>query len=255
MQSDHGAQASGTTTSLRCAHGDVVVYPLAEVRVEVDGIVIDVRAAVSERLPASIILGTDAPTLQLLRSRPMVGEAFVLTRAQVRQQAEVEHKARHKEEESQTHPSPLDQGEGDDRVQLPGIDDMPLLCLDDDLFEIPRERSREDLPGEAPSSTPVWVDPSQGQEGSNGTAGGNPHHRLRGYEGDAGGGRPATVSTVCTGRVTPERTGGDTNMERGRRGADSDGPTLKLGASHRVSVAARHVRGGVSDTPGTDQPY
>ena len=47
------------TTSLRCAHGDVVVYPHAEVRVEVDGIVIDVRAAVSERLPTSMILGTD----------------------------------------------------------------------------------------------------------------------------------------------------------------------------------------------------
>ena len=131
------------TTSLRCAHGDVVVYPHAEVRVEVDGIVIDVRAAVSERLPTSMILGTDAPTLQLLRSRPMVGEAFVLTWAQVRQQAEVEHVARHKEEESQTRPSPLDQGEGDDRVQVPGIDDMPLLCLDVDLFEIPRERSRK----------------------------------------------------------------------------------------------------------------
>ena len=30
-----------------------------------------------------------------------------------------------------------------DITVMPGIDDMPLLCLDDDLFEIPRERSRK----------------------------------------------------------------------------------------------------------------
>ena len=51
----------GEAVAVRCAHGDTVLYPLAEVAMEVDGVETRVRAAVSEKLPVSVLLGTDAP--------------------------------------------------------------------------------------------------------------------------------------------------------------------------------------------------
>ena len=36
---------------IKCAHGDVVLYPLANVDMEVDGLKVKVEAAVSGRLP------------------------------------------------------------------------------------------------------------------------------------------------------------------------------------------------------------
>ena len=39
--------------TIRCAHGDTVLYPLAEVEMVVDGIPLQVEAAVSDTLPVS----------------------------------------------------------------------------------------------------------------------------------------------------------------------------------------------------------
>ena len=47
----------GNAVTIRCAHGDTVLYPLADVNMEV----ITVEAAVSETLPAALLLGTDVP--------------------------------------------------------------------------------------------------------------------------------------------------------------------------------------------------
>ena len=56
-----------------CAHGDTVLYPLARVRIDVEGVGMEVRAAVSESLPVSVLLGTDVPELGwLLHSNPLV---------------------------------------------------------------------------------------------------------------------------------------------------------------------------------------
>ena len=49
--------------AIRCAHGDTVLYPLAQIKVEVDGHALDVEAAVSDTLPVSMLLGTDVPEL------------------------------------------------------------------------------------------------------------------------------------------------------------------------------------------------
>ena len=40
----------GDAVTIRCAHGDTVLYPLADVNMEVDGLPITVEAAVSEKL-------------------------------------------------------------------------------------------------------------------------------------------------------------------------------------------------------------
>ena len=49
----------GETAIVQCAHGDVVTYPLARVELEVEGRALTVKAAVSDTLPQSVLLGTD----------------------------------------------------------------------------------------------------------------------------------------------------------------------------------------------------
>ncbi|MGJ8945896.1 hypothetical protein AB9K17_23690, partial [Salmonella enterica subsp. enterica serovar Kentucky] len=56
----------GDVATIRCAHGDTVLYPLAKVQMEIDGIPIEVEAAVSTTLPVSVLLGEDVPELQQL---------------------------------------------------------------------------------------------------------------------------------------------------------------------------------------------
>ena len=50
----------GKWVSIRCVHGDTVLYPLADVQLVVEGIPVKVEAAVAESLPVEVILGTDA---------------------------------------------------------------------------------------------------------------------------------------------------------------------------------------------------
>ena len=73
---------AGEAITLRCAHRDTVLYPLADVTMDVGGVAIQVRAAVSDTLPVSVLLGTDVCELgRLLRENPSsthtpgVGEA------------------------------------------------------------------------------------------------------------------------------------------------------------------------------------
>ena len=48
---------------IRCAHGDIVLYLLAEVEMKIHGETIQVKAAVSDSLPMGVLLGTDVPKL------------------------------------------------------------------------------------------------------------------------------------------------------------------------------------------------
>ena len=45
--------------TIRCAHGDTVLYPLASIQIEISGQTIQVEVAVSTTLPVSVLLGTD----------------------------------------------------------------------------------------------------------------------------------------------------------------------------------------------------
>ena len=53
----------GEAVTIRCAHGDNVLYPVAKVNLVVDGVPLAVEAAVSPTLPVSVLLGTDVPEL------------------------------------------------------------------------------------------------------------------------------------------------------------------------------------------------
>jgi len=48
---------------VHCAHGDAREYPVANVEISVQERVIMVEAAVSDKLPHTVLLGTDVPEL------------------------------------------------------------------------------------------------------------------------------------------------------------------------------------------------
>ena len=48
---------------IQCAHGDTVMYPLANIEIQLGGVAFIVEAAVSDWLPMSVLLATDVPQL------------------------------------------------------------------------------------------------------------------------------------------------------------------------------------------------
>ena len=57
------------SVAICCAHGDTVVYPLAQVKLKVDGQVLEVEATISVSLPMTFLLGTDVSQLPENRAR------------------------------------------------------------------------------------------------------------------------------------------------------------------------------------------
>ena len=110
--------------AIRCVHGDTVLYPLADISLEVNGKQIAVEAAVSDTLPMSVLLGTDTLELaELLVAEDSreAGEAFaVTTRAREKKELEMESQKRIQEEVCGVQPSPLDE---DSSVWMREIDD------------------------------------------------------------------------------------------------------------------------------------
>ena len=97
----------GEAVMIRCAHGDTVLYPLAEVDMELQGMKIQVEAAVSPNLPASVLLGTDVPALKellgdsiKLEDRREEVALVTVTRAQKKKQLIEEVAERQREQES-----------------------------------------------------------------------------------------------------------------------------------------------------------
>ena len=116
----------GASIRLRCAHGDVVTYPLASVKLEIDGMSLPVTTAVANKLPVSVLLGTNVPELQKLITQSVVQpNALVMTRAQAKASEQTEVRAKDKQEERQVHPNPVEELN-------------PFSDLYDDLFLKPR---------------------------------------------------------------------------------------------------------------------
>ena len=87
----------GDVATIRCAHGDTVLYPLANIKMEVGGQEFEVEAAVSTTLPVSVLLGGDVPELKELIGSNMPSRQtdaedvmVVVTRAQAKRQLEEE---------------------------------------------------------------------------------------------------------------------------------------------------------------------
>ena len=171
----------GGATAIRCAHGDTVLYPLAQLQVEVEGKAIEVEAAVSETLPMSVLLGTDIPELpQLLQGNLTrepgqeldTGCAYVVTtRAAAKKQQQTEFEAQQRQLQSGVQSKPLEaigdetavvqqddnnvdqdthdceqpldveQTQETDHAQSDSDDDW-ITSFDDDMFGSHKERQR-----------------------------------------------------------------------------------------------------------------
>ena len=105
----------GDAVTIKCAHGDTVLYPLAEVEMEVDGVHIKVEAAVSDTLPVAVLLGTDVPQLTQLLGEELktpseqADAMVVVTRARAKQQLEEEICRREKEALTGASSQPLEE--------------------------------------------------------------------------------------------------------------------------------------------------
>eukprot|EP00731_Ephydatia_muelleri_P007213 Em0003g1461a len=103
----------GRCAVVRCAHGDTVVYPMAQICLEVDGHKINTAAAVSNTLPIAVLLGTDVPELltllncRTLRGKVETSEAFATTRAASRRRVEEEREQARREKSSGVQPKPV----------------------------------------------------------------------------------------------------------------------------------------------------
>ena len=110
----------GVAIAIRCAHGDTVLYPLAQEELEVAGRKVTVEAAVSKTLPTAVLLGTDVAELaeilgEDLKGRPGLrrdlddrDEVFVMTRAAARKEKREEEERRQKQLECEVNSKPLE---------------------------------------------------------------------------------------------------------------------------------------------------
>ena len=65
----------GESTIIQCAHGDAIAYPLADIKLEIQGKPVLVNEAVSDTLPQSVLVGTDVPgMLEMLQMRQSTEE-------------------------------------------------------------------------------------------------------------------------------------------------------------------------------------
>ena len=99
----------GDAVTIRCAHGDTVLYPVAQLELEVDGLPLCVEAAVSKSLPVPVLLGTDVAELQQLLGEslthiPVEDCMMVVTRTQAMRQLQEDAAIRSKELKSGAHP-------------------------------------------------------------------------------------------------------------------------------------------------------
>ena len=108
--------------SIRCMHGDTVLYPLADVQLVVEGIPVKVEAAVAESLLVKVILGIDASSMTELLGRRAGSLVFtqddvmvVTTRAKRRQELQEEIVMKEKEVRSGVVPNPLGDSEVESR--------------------------------------------------------------------------------------------------------------------------------------------
>ena len=101
--------------TVRCAHGDTLTYPLADIKVSIGSKTFLVRAGISNTLPVPIILGRDIPELLSLindesgTTLPNTEDAFLVTTcAQKKQQQEAEQAPQGKEEGAGAIAKPLE---------------------------------------------------------------------------------------------------------------------------------------------------
>ena len=132
----------GETITIQCAHGDTVVYPIAEVELQVEGRLITVEAAVSDSLPRSVLLGNDVLEMSELLEQKTTskhkGKALmVVTHRQAKMQQEREAVMQQRQKESGARPTPIMDTEQKQTTNEAEDTEEPLTTL-------PEEQDSED---------------------------------------------------------------------------------------------------------------
>ena len=101
-----GEIIEGDAVTIRCAHGDTVLYPVAQLELEVDGLPL---FAVSQSLPVPVLLGTDVAKLHWLLGEslthiPVEDCMMVVTHTQAMRQLQEDVAIRSKELKSGAQP-------------------------------------------------------------------------------------------------------------------------------------------------------
>ena len=116
-------------TRVRCAHGDILVYPLAKVEIEIAGERCLVEAGVVDKLPVSVLLGWDTPQLEdLLRAtledntQQTEESMAVVIRAQKKQEEEKAAIQDSKEQQSGATPHPPEEVSSEGGVDYTGVE-------------------------------------------------------------------------------------------------------------------------------------
>ena len=139
--------------AIRCAHGDTVLYPLAQVQVKIDGYCLEVEAAVSDALPTSMLLGTDVPEMvnlldltkgtDQMEKRSSNEALMTTTRAQAKLQMEDEENCQLKQVHSGVKAKAIEKME-ENKCTEEGTQDKDswMFEFDDELFGTGRQKPR-----------------------------------------------------------------------------------------------------------------
>ena len=135
---------------IRCAHGDIITYPIAEVELEIGGRHYLVEAGVVDGLPVSVLLGWDNPDLEdLLQCKDGPEQEAedamaVTTRAQMRKREREAAIQGEKERKSGAEPNPVLEEAPAQEEEAAGIEsEMPGAEFADELFSGGRTRDRK----------------------------------------------------------------------------------------------------------------
>ena len=131
--------------SIRCAHGDIITYPLAKVEIEIGGEHFIVEAGVVDKLPVSVLLGWDVPRLEdLLQDGSTQKEALqtedtmaVITRAQKERNKEEAAALAYKEHMSGAVSHPVQEDPSKNKE-----DEVPEFQFAEELFTEGRTKTR-----------------------------------------------------------------------------------------------------------------
>ena len=99
--------------SICCAHGGILQYPIADVQIRMGDMEFTVKAGVSDRLPRSVLLGTDVPAWRELLNGALAEDggclpALIVTRAQRAAMEKEEAERVEKEVAPGAKPSPVE---------------------------------------------------------------------------------------------------------------------------------------------------
>lgn len=132
---------------IRCAHGDIITYPIAVVEIEIGGRHYAVEAGVVDGLPVSALLGWDNPDLEDLLQQKTEPEQepenamAVTTRAQMKKREEEAAIQDERDRNSGADPNPIEMeaplSEDDVESEIPGAE------FADELFSGGRTRERK----------------------------------------------------------------------------------------------------------------